>query len=240
MRRNSWIPVSIVLAVALLPLVAIAQEQAADGAASDTTPSGDRPENVSLFGGTQFAGGHLKYTYKVSREGIDGYSITTTEITPQDDGMYLVESSSSDLVPLDRANVEFFGIALGGLGFRIPMTGGGAIDLSPLESIEDQALVPGKEYILPDGGYLVAGDAGTIAGIAVVYATYTHADYSNVSINLAMPTDLEIRNLLPIFPYLEFKYTAAEQTSSEEVDNPIFHMYSKIELVDFVYEPLEE
>ncbi|MBE0636240.1 hypothetical protein IH601_09610 [Candidatus Bipolaricaulota bacterium] len=231
---------ALALCLALVVIVA----GAIVGQAQDTPErpaSENRPAQVDLFGGSAYEGGHLKYSYKVSREGVEGYSITTTEIIPQEDGMYRIESSSTDLVPLSGVGISFFGISLRGLGFRAPTSTGGTVDLSPLSAIEDEILEPNHEYVLPDGGFLVAGDAGTIAGLDVVYATYTHADYSNVLIHLAMPVDLTIRNLLPLFPYLELEYQAADGAAEATDDDPegMPHMrsFSQVELIEFVYEP---
>jgi hypothetical protein len=229
-RTAAW---PLILSLALsLPAFAQTSDEATEGAPDDRQP----PAEVSLFGGAEYPGGHLKYTYKVSREGVDSHSISSTEIIPQDDGTYRVESSSSDVVPADAVGIGFFGIALRGLGFRIPTSTGGTVDLSPLSSIEDEVLEPNREYVLPDGGFLFAGDAGTIAGIDVVYATYTHADYGNVTVHLAMPTDLSIRNLLPIFPYLKLEYTTTE-TAGDGDEGPSTHTFSTIELIDLIYEP---
>lgn len=220
----------------LLAVAGVAQEAPGDRAAGE-----DRPAQVDLFGGSAYEGGYLKYSYKVSREGVEGYSITTTEITPQEDGMYRIESSSSDVVPLDGVSIGFFGISLRGLGFRAPTSTGGTVDLSPLSAIEDEILEPNHEYVLPDGGFLTAEDAGSIAGLDVVYATYTHADYSNVLIHLAMPVDLAIRNLLPLFPYLELEYQASDEpvevADAVTDDMPRMRSFSQVELIEFVYEP---
>jgi len=229
------------IAAALFLIAALSSVFVTEAVAQSEDPSdgaAGRPPEVSLFGGSSYGGGHLLYSYKVSREGQDAYSITTTEIIPQDDGTYRIENSSTDVVSLAGVNIGFFGISLHGLGFRIPTSSGGTVDLSPLEALEDEVLEPNREYVLPDGGFLVAGDAGTIAGLDVVYATYTHADFTNVQINLAMPTDLTLRNLLPLFPYLELVY-ASDQLPEEgaEEDFHRMHSFSQIELIDFVYEP---
>jgi hypothetical protein len=241
MKRNPLLraAAAVILISALAPVFAVsvlAQDQTQDQPSMPPDVS-NRPAQVDLFGGSTYTGGHLKYSYKVSREGVDGYSITTTEITPQDDGTYLVENSSSDIVSLEGVNIGFFGIPLRGLGFRISTSNGGTVDLSPLSALEDTVLEPNKEYVLPDGGDLVAGDEGTIAGVDVVYATYTQADYTNVEVHLAMPTDSTIRNLLPLFPYLELQYTSdplPEQGADEGYR--AMHSFSKIELIDFEYE----
>ncbi len=237
MKRTHLLRIAAALFLAsALVSVAVSEGLAQTGSAD----SGSRqaPSNVSLFGGNIYEGGHLLYSYQVGREGQDEFSITTTEIIPQDDGTYLIENSSTDVVSLAGVNIAFFGISLRGLGFRIPTSEGGTVDLSPLEALEDEILEPNREYVLPDGGFLVAGESGTIAGLDVVYATYTHADFTNVQIRLAMPTDLTIRNLLPLFPYLELVYES-DQLPEEgaEQDYQRMRSFSKIELIDFIYEP---
>ena len=240
MKRTILQATAPAILAALLALTLALPVLAQDQTPNQQTPpnDADRPAQVDFFGGTAYTGGHLKYSYKVSREGVDGYSITTTEITPQDDGTYLVQNSSSDVVSLGGVNIGFFGIPLRGLGFHIPTSSGGTVDLSPLSALEDQTIEPNKEYVLPDGGYLKASDAGTIVGVNVVYATYTQADFTNVKVDLAMPTDLTIRNLLPLFPYLELQYTS-DQLPEQGADEGYrqMHSFSKIELIDFEYEP---
>ena len=229
------------LAVGLMlagSLVSVLVSQA--GAQADAEAPGDRDRSgqVRLFGGSSYEGGYLKYSFRVSREGVAGYSITTTEIIPQEDGLYRIENTSTDVVPLGAVNIAFFGIPLRGLGFRIPTSSDGTVDLSPLSAVEDEVLEPNSEIILPDGGYLVVGEAGSIAGLEVVYATYTHADFTNVRISLAMPVDIDIRNLLPLFPLLELEYGSDDlpaDGSEEEVR--VMRTFSRIELIEFVYEP---
>lgn len=228
------------LTVALLVIGAVVTVVVSGSAAQPAERSGEgaRPDPIDLFGGSPYEGGYLKYSYRVSREGVDGYSMTTTEIVPQEDGLYRIENSSTDVVPLGAVNIAFFGIPLRGLGFRIPTSSGGTVDLSPLSAVEDEILEPNSEVILPDGGYLVVGAAGTIAGLEVVYATYTHADFTNVRIGLAMPVDLVIRNLLPLFPLLELEYESDDLPSDgSEVEVRAMRTFSRIELIEFVYEP---
>lgn len=228
------------LAVALMlagSLVSVLATQATSQPGSG--PGGDGgPERVDLFGGSPYEGGYLKYSFKVSREGVESYSITTTEIIPQEDGLYRIENSSTNVVPLGAVNIAFFGIPLHGLGFRIPTSSGGTVDLSPLSAVEDEVLEPNTEVILPDGGYLVVGEAGVIAGLDVVYATYTHADFTNVRVNLALPVDLTTRNLLPLFPFLELEYETDDLSSEgSEEEIRMMRTFSRIELIEFVYEP---
>lgn len=242
MKRTNFLQI----AVALLLIGALASVGVTEGLAQETDPSdtkaaeeqGSRTSQVDLFGGSEYTGGYLKYSYRVSREGIEGYSITTTEIIPEENGMYRMESSSTNIVPLDNVTISFFGIALRGLGFRVPTATGGTVDLSPLTAIENEILEPNREYVLPDGGFLVAGDSGNIAGLDVVYAIYTHADFSNVRVNLALPTDLTIRNLLPLFPFLQLEYESDELPEEGAGDDyQMMRSFSKTELIEFIYEP---
>jgi hypothetical protein len=235
MKRMNVLRIAIVLCL----IGAMASIATIEGLAQDAPPEGNREDaQVNLFGGNTFTGGYLKYSYKVSREGVNAYSITTTEIIPEGDGMYRIENSSTDVVPQSAVSIAFYGISLRGLGFRIPDSEGGTVDLSPLEAVDNEILEPGREYILPDGGFLMVGEESVIGGLDVIYATYTHADFTNVRINLAMPVDLAIRNLLPIFPYLELEYEV--DTLPEEGAADDFHKmrsFSQIELIEFVYEP---
>jgi len=105
------------IAVTLLLVGALASVWGTEGLAQETDPKdaegqGNRTSQVDLFGGSTYTGGYLKYSYKVSREGVEGYSITTTEIIPEANGMYRIESSSTNIVPLDNVTISFFGIPL--------------------------------------------------------------------------------------------------------------------------------
>ncbi len=199
-----------------------------DGSAAQ----GDRTRpttNVMLFGGGDFTGGYLKYTYTISREGANRMSTTTTEITPQADGTYTVVSTSSETLPLNMVRTGFFGIALPRLGIHVVENSSGTMDMSPLDSISSSAIEPGKNYILPDGGRFQAGAVGTIAGVDVVYGTYTHADYTNVEIQLAFAVDLAVRSLLPFPAMMEFRYSSA-------ADQPL-STFSLVKLTEYARRP---
>lgn len=193
---------------------------------------GDRTRpttNVMLFGGGDYTGGYLKYTYTISREGANRSSTTTTEITPLDDGTYTVVSTSSETLPLAMVETSFYGIPLPRLGIHVAENSSGTIDMSPLSNISSSAIEPGKNYILPDGGRFQAGAVGTIAGVDVVYGTYTHADYTNVEIQLAFAVDLAVRSLLPFPAMMEFRYSSSS-------DQPL-STFSLVKLTEYVRRP---
>jgi hypothetical protein len=123
----------------------------------------------------------------------------------------------------------FYGIPLPRLGVRVQENTSGTIDLTPLSNITGSAIEPGKNYILPDGGRFQAGATGTIAGVDVVYGTYTHADYTNVEIQLAFAVDLTIRSLLPFPAMMEFRYSSA-------ADQPL-STFSLVKLTEYVRRP---
>ncbi len=198
--------------------------------AGDQPPAGTQGARaVDLFGGGAYPGGYLKYTYSVSREGANRTSTTSTEITPQADGTYTVMSTSSETLPLAMVRTGFFGIPIMRLGIRVAENNSGTIDMSPLSNISSSAIEPGKDYLLPDGGDFKAGALGTIAGVDVVYGTYTNANYTNVEIQLAFPVDLTIRALLPFPAMMEFRYSAA-------TDQPL-STFSLVKLTEYIRRP---
>ncbi len=214
----------------LLTMLALGVSCVAQTATGDQPPAGAQgARQVDLFGGGAYPGGYLKYTYSVSREGANRNSTTSTEITPQADGTYAVVSTSSETLPLDMVRTGFFGIPIMRLGIHVAENNSGTIDLSPLDNISSSAIEPGKDYLLPDGGDFKAGSLGTIAGVEVVYGTYTNANYTNVEIQLAFPVDLAIRALLPFPAMMEFRYSAA-------TDQPL-STFSLVKLTEYIRRP---
>jgi len=203
------------------------------GLAQDASEARPRVSG-SMFGGSSYPGGHLKYTYKIERAGVQGYATATTEITPQGNGLYRIESSSTDVVPLDRVTLGFFGIPLRAIGIRVPMNTQGTVDLSPLEAIASDEVEPNSEILLPDGGYLITKEAGTLAGLGVVFGTYTHADYTNVRIQIAIAQDVMLRPLLPVLPLMELEYIPESEHAARD-----YIRFGAIELIEFTYEPEE-
>ena len=214
----------------LLTMLVLGMSCLAQTTTGDQPPAGAQgAREIDLFGGGAYSGGYLKYAYSVSREGANRNSTTSTEITPQADGTYAVVSTSSEMLPLDMVRTGFFGIPIMRLGIHVTENNSGTIDLSPLSNISSSAIEPGKDYLLPDGGDFKAGSLGTIAGIDVVYGTYTNANYTNVAILLAFPVDLTIRSLLPFPAEMEFRYSAA-------TDQPL-STFSLVKLTEFVRRP---
>ena len=115
MKKTRWLRMMSLGLVSVVALGALTLGQTS-GSSTDQTPSnsGQNQRPVDLFGGGAYPGGYLKYTYAVAREGNSRTSTTTTEITPQADGMYAVVSTSSETLPLDMVHVGFFGIPLMG------------------------------------------------------------------------------------------------------------------------------
>ncbi|MCX6101148.1 MAG: trypsin-like peptidase domain-containing protein, partial [Candidatus Bipolaricaulota bacterium] len=228
----------------LLTMLVLGMSCLAQTTTGDQPPAGAQgARQVDLFGGGAYPGGYLKYTYSVSREGANRNSSTSTESTPQADGTDAVVSTSSETLPLDMVRTStssetlpldmvrtgFFGIPIMRLGIHVSENNSGTIDLSPLDNISSSAIEPGKDYLLPDGGDFKAGSLGTIAGVEVVYGTYTNANYTNVEIQLAFPVDLTIRALLPFPAMMEFRYSAA-------TDQPL-STFSLVKLTEFVRRP---
>lgn len=228
-NRLAWSGAAAALLLSVLSLAPAAQEAEPPPAEGERA----RPANVQLFGGGEYPGGYLKYSYRVARQGAVTESTTTTEITPLEDGTYRVVSTSNELVPLALVNVGFFGIPLPRLGIRVSENASGTIDMAPLSYISSSEIEPGREYLLPDGARFQAGELGTIAGVDVVYGTYTHADYTNVEIDFAFAVDLEIRSLLPFPAYMALRYSA----EAEGAGRGITRTFSLVELAEFVREP---
>ncbi|MEI6170852.1 MAG: hypothetical protein WCQ45_00030 [bacterium] len=234
MKKTSWLLVTstVLLSVVALGVVGWAQTDGSNAPAA-TDENRQRPADagqvLGMFGGGDYAGGYLKYTYTISREGANRTSTTTTEITPLADGTYTVVSTSSETLPLAMVHTGFYGIPLPRLGIHVAENSSGTIDMSPLDNISSSAIEAGKNYILPDGGRFQAGALGTIAGVAVVYGAYTHADYTNVEIQLAFAVDLTIRALLPFPAMMEFRYSSA-------ADQPL-STFSLVKLTEYVRRP---
>ncbi len=227
---RKWLKTAGAVLVCVAAMSALAFGQAT-GTGDNQTPSpgageGNPRAQVDIFGGGAYPGGYLKYSYTVTRPGAALSATTTTEITPQSDGTYAVVSTSSEMLPLDMVHIGFFGVPLMRLGIRVPENTSGTIDLSPLENIASSAIEPGKDYILPDGGDFKAGSTGTVAGVDVVYGTYTNANYTNVAILLAFPVDLTVRNVLPFPAQMEFRYSSAPDQQMTT--------FSSIKLLEFV------
>ncbi|MBN1857688.1 hypothetical protein JW848_00620 [Candidatus Bipolaricaulota bacterium] len=222
---KTWGSLLMLCVIGLSGVVAIGQE----------TPEQNRDgfRGTAMFGATGFNGGYLKYTYSVASPASIEPSISTTEILPLGDGTYQTSASSTSFVTSDQVGLGLFGVSMFALGVRIPtVNSGGTVDLSPLDSLAEEVLAPNHVYLLPDGGNLKTLETGEVADVDVVYGIYTHADYDNVVIHLAIASDLDIRNLLPMFPYMDFEYSTAGEAGEEH-----FMRFSAVELVEFIWEP---
>jgi len=224
-RWKTWGTMLMLCVVGVACVAAIGQE----------VPGGDADgvRGTAMFAATGYNGGYLKYTFSVTNPQTLEPSTSTTEIIPMEDGTYQTLASSTSLVASDNVAFGLFGISMVALGVRGPTgSNAGTVDLSPLDSLAEESLAPNHSYLLPDGGNLETLETGEIAGVNVVYGTYTHADYGNVVIHLAIADDLDVRNLLPMFPYMEFEFSAADEAGEN-----LFMRFSTVELVEFVWEP---
>ena len=150
-----------------------------------------------------YPGGHLKFTYEATIGDLGSTARTTVEILPQPDGRYEVRTSGDQFVTADHVRIGFFGLGFLGMGLRVRDTDQRGIDLSGLSALDQQTIVPGKTYLLPDGGTFRAGEADQIAGIDVIRGAYTHEDAPLYKVEMAWATSAEVRNLLPSPPYLK-------------------------------------
>jgi hypothetical protein len=224
--------VLLVCGVALLVAATAGLVEGQTGSEGGAGSQGNASKSARLFGGAEYPGGHLKYSYRIERAGVAGYATTTTEVIPRGNGLYRIESSSSDVVPQERVAIGLFGIQLRALGIRVPTNTQGTVDLTPLSAIGSDLVQTNSEIVLPDGANLSTQDEGSIAGVQVVFGTYTHADYTNVRIRVAIPVDAAIRNLLPFLPLMELEY----QPTSGGSAPTSFQRFGSIELTDFSYQ----
>jgi len=229
-RKARWaVAMGALAVVAVLSLIVVAQPFERPMRAPE---SGQGSRRVGIFSPIEYPGGYLKITYTVRREGVTLAATSSTEVIPQGDGTYRIINQSEEIVPEMRVQIGFYGIPLRGLGVYVAEDTVGVVDLSPLAAIEEEEIEPGRVYLLPDGGRFETGEAGTLAGVAVVFGTYTHADYANVKIEVAIASDLEIRNILPFLPLMELHY--APEAGLEDAAE--FIEFSSVELSEFIWE----
>jgi len=178
---------------------------------------------AQLFGIRDYPGGQLKIVYRITTIAQATPATATVEITPESGENFRVRSLSEAIQPRDRINVGLFGIMRLGFGFR-PESG--RIDLTPINALADKELEVGKTYLLPDGAKFEAQEKLKIAGVDAIKGLYTHPDFPNQRIILAI-SDLSTRKLLPLPPLLQ-----VEEKKEGAAD---FQMISKTELIEFSY-----
>jgi hypothetical protein len=170
-------------------------------------PVGIVGAQVQMFGMGSHSGGYLKTTYEMGSMGIESTGTTSTEIIPQEDGSYRYITHTEETMGGAHGGLIMGGIPLPAMGMSISVASsdGGMLDLDPLTAVEQEVLEPNRSYLLPDGGHLETHDAGVIAGVDVVYATYTQQDSPNSRLSLAIASDLEVRNALTSPPLIRLE-----------------------------------
>lgn len=174
-RSKVWLTVGVLLALVLMGTIGLAQ----------------------FFGIRQYPGGYLKLVYRMEVVQASQPATSTIEITPTSGGLFKVTSLSESLAKQEEVQLGLFGIGFFRLGFGF-RSEGTAIDLTPLNALADATVEPKKTYLLPDGAKFEGGEQVKIAGIDAIRGIYTHPDFANQRVQLAIVIDLAIRKLLPI------------------------------------------
>jgi hypothetical protein len=163
--------------------------------------------HIKMFGVDSYSGGYLKTTYEMGSMGIENTGTTSTEVIPQEDGSYRYITHTEETMGGTHGGLIMGGIPLPAMGMSISVVSsdGNMLDLVPLTAVEQEVLEPNRSYLLPDGGHLETHAAGVIAGVDVVYATYTQQDSPNSRLSLAIAFDLEVRNALTSPPLMRLE-----------------------------------
>lgn len=170
---------------------------------------------AQIFGLGPYPGGHLKTVYSFFGEGDTSPSTFTLEITPEGDKFrisFVYESLEK------QEDIQELGRLFVGLGYR----GKGDIDLIPLLALNEREVEPNKDLLLPGGARLQTQERTKIAGVEVVMGIYTHPDYPDQRVIIAI-SDLATRKLLLYPPLLQF----------ERQEQGEFKVREKIELLEF-------
>jgi len=178
---------------------------------------------AQFFGIKEFPGGHLKVVYSTKNELSEHPGSFTVEIMPLGNDNYSIKTIFEDVQKKENIELGLFGLFFLGLHYS-PETE--AIDLSPLVALEGREIEPNKSYVLQGGARLQTQDRSKIAGLDVIMALYTHPDYPDQRVNIAI-ADLAVRNLLPFPPLLQL----------EKKKDDTFQMTAEIKLVEFTYQP---
>jgi hypothetical protein len=165
---------------------------------------------------------------------------TTTEITIRADGRYDVVTTTRADAAREQILLGLGGFSMRWLGVNSGDASADTIDLSGLNALSQQALDPGRTYVLPDGGLLVTGDRAVVAGLSGVEATYTRANAPNVVVRVVLADDLTARHLLPFPLRVEVEYSQASGSSLEEGTSTAGgHVSGRVELLEYSWSGAE-
>lgn len=186
---------------------------------------------IQMFGMGAHSGGYLKTTYQMGSMGIENTGTTSTEVIPQEDGTYRYITHTEETMGGGVGGPIMGGIPLPALGMSVAVSGSDSqmLNLSPLAAVEQEVLEPNRPYLLPDGGHLQTHDAGVLAGVDVIYATYTQQDSPNSRLSMAIASDLEIRNVLTTPPLMRLEMRS-------DPSGP-FQMVNSMKLIEYATNP---
>lgn len=179
-----------------------------------------------------YPGGYLKYTYRITAGAFNISELSTTEIVPQANGQYQVNSTTTETANAQQIQLGMIGFSLNVLRLYTRENTSGRVDLSPLENLG--ALEPGKKYLLPDGALFQTSERVTLAGLTGVKGVYTQADVPNVTVTIVEADDVQVRQLLPFPLSASMEYTQQAGTAVGEGMLPAGTKISgTVELVDY-------
>jgi len=170
--------------------------------------------------GSSYLGGYTRFVYRTETAG-SRVEISTTEISPQDDGQFLVSTKTEDVVARNDIHLTLFGDAARSLGLYMSDSEDSPFDLSPLGVLAEQDLETDHTYLLSDGWVLRTEGSVTVAGLAGVEAQLTHADQPGWLVRVVLAEDLYIRLFLP-FPLLVEVLSIGETDTTAEGFQPVF------------------
>lgn len=132
-------------------------------------------------GFSTYPGGHLLMVYQVTSEGREPYTYTL-ELTPREDGSYLIRTEAVGPGSLDDlATTPFFMWSP-----SIWLTNAWWLPYYYMLFIYGQTIEPNRTYVLPGGLSFVTEGEVTVAGVAAVKGTLTAADNPDERVILAI------------------------------------------------------
>jgi hypothetical protein len=168
--------------------------------------------------------GYLRYTYQSLTGSLS--STTTTEITPMADGRSQVVTTIQTISNPDEVRLGAFGLQW--LELYLGGDATGRFDISLLNALSEEVLVPQKTYVLPDGVKVQARDRVTVAGYSGVECVFTRPSVVGVTIIVVLADDLQLRQLLPFPLRMSITYVTS---GSEEGGDKIYE--GQIELIEY-------